>query len=107
MVNQSTISGAQFSGGSVNVTVDRPEIAVHVCCADSQSKHPGKRLPLGRIPRALRRFERHPAAEMYSIRFDRTSTAWRMHQAAGGSAAANASELPARAWASLVVARAV
>ncbi|REK26141.1 MAG: hypothetical protein DWQ41_10825 [Planctomycetota bacterium] len=105
MVNQSTINVAQVFGGSVNTTDVQPEIAVSVCRADSLSKHPGKPLPLGRSPRALRRFERRPAGGVYSAGIDAESTAWRMHPATGGGAAHYASELPARAWASLVAAR--
>jgi hypothetical protein len=122
MLNQSTINGTRIVEGAVIATVNVPVIGgVRFDRADSQPKHLGKRLHQRRLPAlpcahrltAVRSKHASAAACSYAS-FSAAATAagesWRMRMPAGrlGPAGATApSELPASAWASLVLSRAV
>ncbi len=104
MLNQSTINGTRFFGGSVIATDVRSNVVgVRVDCADSH-KHQGKRLHQRCRMSALRAVT--PAAASYAP----ASESWRLGMPAGRPSPAAmpaATELPARAWAALVVSRAL
>lgn len=108
MLNLSTINGTRFFGGSVFATDVRSNVVgVRVDCADSQ-KHLGKRLHQRcRMP-ALRA-GLTPAAASYAPA-NAFSESWRLSIPSGRPSLAAmpaATELPARAWAALVVSRAL
>jgi hypothetical protein len=112
MSNQSTIIGTRNIQGDVIATVNAPVVAgVRFDRADSQAKQPkhlGKRLHERRLP-ALRSRHASAASCSYSA-FAPAAQAWQMRMPAGrpGTMSAPAPfELPASAWASLVLARAV
>ncbi|MFO1094363.1 MAG: hypothetical protein U0992_13825 [Planctomycetaceae bacterium] len=116
MSNQSTIIGTRNIQGDVIATVNAPVVAgVRLDRADSQAKQPkhlGKRLHERRLPALSHRLaavrSRHASAASYSC--SAHAQAWQMRMPAGrpGPFGAPAPvELPASAWASLVLARAV
>lgn len=108
MLNQSTINGTRFFGGSVIATDVRSKVVgVRVDRADLQHLHLGKRLQKRCRMSTLR--ELAPVAASYAPA-SAASESWRLHIPAGRpspSAMCAATELPARAWAALVVSRAL
>lgn len=115
MSNQSTINGTRNIQGAVIATVNAPVVAgVRLDRADSQPKHLGKRLHERRLPALCKAHRlatvtsRHASAAACS--YADPAHAWRMRMPAGRPGpfgAAAPAELPASAWASLVLARAV
>ena len=106
MLNLSTINGTRFFGGSVFATDVRSNVVgVRLDCADSL-QHLGKRLHQRRRMPALRAGT--PAAASYAPA-SAISESWRLRISTGRPSPAMpaATELPARAWAALVVARAL
>jgi len=105
MLNQSTINGTRFFGGSVIATDVRSKVVgVRVDRADSQHLHLGKRLQKRCRMATLRGLA--PAAASYAP----ASESWRLRIPAGRPSPTTmcaATELPARAWAALVVTRAL
>jgi hypothetical protein len=103
MLNQSTIPGAQFFGGSVVNTAIRSEGVVRGDRADS--KQLGKRLHHRlRHPMARVTTECPPTVSAIALPGD----PWHVPAGLYCSAVATAAmDMPARAWASLIVARAV
>jgi len=109
MLNQSTIIGTRVVEGAVIATVNCPVVAgVRFDRADSQQpKHLGKRLHQRRLPALLARHA-PAAAPSYSAQAP-AGAAWRMRMPAGRPSlpGVTPADLPASAWASLVIARAV
>jgi hypothetical protein len=106
MLNQSTINGTRFFGGSVNAT-DVGSKVVRVDRADSQHLHLGKRLQKRCRMAKLR--ELSPAVASYAPA-SAASESWRLRIPAGRTSPAAmcaATDLPARVWAALVVSRAL
>lgn len=108
MLNQSTINGTRVIEGAVIATVNVPVVAgIRFDRADSQQpKHLGKRLQERRLP-ALP--SRHASAAASYSATARVCAAWRMRMPAGRPSlpGATPADLPASAWATLVLSRAV
>lgn len=108
MLNQSTINGTRFFGGSVIATDVRSKVAgVRNDRADSQHLHLGKRLQKRCRMSTLRELTPAPVS---SATANAAGESWRLRIPAGRpspAAMCAASELPARVWAALVVSRAL
>ncbi|MBL8851891.1 MAG: hypothetical protein JNG89_19620 [Planctomycetaceae bacterium] len=111
MLNQSTINGTRFVDGAVIATVICPVVAdVRFDRAGSQPKHLGKRLHQRRLPALRMRYASAAAASYSAQPAAAAAESWRMRMPAsqpGSRSAAAPAELPASAWASLVLSRAV